>query len=230
MKNYTLLSGFGKKMKVLLLLIFATTIFMGCKKDDDAPPKYTNIKFVNGINEATALDLYIDNQVKQEDIVFGSASQYFEMTEGNHKVEATPSGSNISKVSINQKFDGDAKFSVYAVNTNEGLVVPDTTQVPASNEVWVRYLNIAPSENNASYVIKLEGSTASFDFAVMPYKQKSHFKKYSPATYTFTAINFASQNGWTASTGPVELVGGKVYTLFLTGKGSANTLALKLVE
>jgi hypothetical protein len=230
MKNYTLLLGLEKKMNFLMPLIFVALIFTSCKKDDDGPAKYTNIKFVNGINETSGLDLYLDDDRKMENILFGQSSSYYEVNEGNHKIEATTSGSRTAKVSVNQRFDGDAKFSVYAVNTNEGLVVPDTVPTPPSNEAWVRYLNIAPAENNASYIIKLEGSAASFDFATKPYKQKSSFKKYSPATYTFTALDFANENGGTATTGPVELIGGKVYTLFLAGKASANTLALKLVE
>jgi hypothetical protein len=225
MKNYTLQFDNGRIKHFFLIAISALLVFTGCKKDDDEPVRYTNIKFVHAIPDAGPMDVYLDGNRRSENVAFGTSTEYYEVTAGSHKIDAYAAGTNTNPLTINQGFDGDARFSVFAINTSaqkQALVVPDTVASPGSTQAWVRYVNL--SSGGQAYYLSLEGGAQQFPSK--EYKGVSNYKPFNPGTIDLDVIN-PSTAAVVVDAEAFNFEGGKIYTLILSGSAANSTLNLK---
>lgn len=226
MKNYTKALLMIPKIRFLLVFLGTFIILAGCKKDEESTPTFSQVMFIHAIPDVGPMDLFIDESSASSNIGFGSATEYHEVPAGNHRITATLTASINEKVNTSHAFDGDKKFSVVAFNTNaqpQSIVIPDTVATPASGKFWVRYINLSPASNNASYVIRVDGSTALFEFGTRSYKTVSNYREYDAGAYTFNAVNInAATSSNAATTGEISFEGGKIYTLVLTGTESGT--------
>jgi hypothetical protein len=208
----------------------------GCAKTGST---YTTspVTYVTVMNEAPygpTTDIYLNSQLATGTggIIAGAYStKYGALQPGTYSITFKKNGSGDSLTSIpgQQVLDTLNFYTLIMYNDTTKaiqsmLIHDDFTSISTGNANY-RFFNLSPDAHNVDFYINGEGSGVSPTYAQRTTGDNAIYTNYN--TFISTApssYNFEVRNHYTdsviASTTATNLVGGNVYTIFLTGTTS----------
>ena len=202
-----------------------------------------NVMVVNALVGAQTVDALVDGTALSSGIPFGTATSYLGVQPGKRLFAFSRSGTPV--ISTETSFDSRSSYTVFGTGT---LIPPDVAPIvlkdittPNAAQAMVRFVHAAPDAGEVDVVTPL-GPT---DYQI-PGMQGVAFREVS--TSTSTGSNFLQipaspadapylikirKTGTTSiltTLENVKLEAGKIYTLWIGGRTSDNSLAAYLIR
>jgi hypothetical protein len=216
-------------VRLIGLLFISTAVIMGCKKDNsnnatNTEPAHINI--INAVDGSASQDFYLDNAVVTTSAVaYGRSSGSFQVPYGNHQAKFNDAGTETTNTSFSISLDGGNSYNIYYTGndtTNTALVTENNLLAPPSAYAKVRFLYLN-KEGPQLVDFALAGSTKLV--TKLTYKTISGYFIVNP-TSTFSLYASGSINVLLSI--PADMVGGKIYTIYVTGS-SALTFTYNII-
>lgn len=229
MKTFLTFNSISKRSSLIVALIGTAVFFNSCKNDiNESTPAISALTVVNASPNDNTLDFYIGNsKVNNTGIAFGEKINYFQAFEGDRSVNVTVAGSltNLKTKSISLK--GGMYHSLFIIGKTaedlDFLVLEDTPTPPKENYVNLRFINLSPDATSLS--LELVGDTTKFEDKA--FKGVTPFKPVPIAKSKFV-LKDKADNSIKATLESVDLVKGKIYTIWAKGLANTTTEAHKL--
>ena len=228
MKTFTNLNSLSKKSSLFAALIGAAVFFNSCKNEiDDTRPAIAAIKVVNAYPVTNPIDFYMGGtKVNNTGIAFGQKISYFEAYEGSRSVNITAAGSLTSLLTKPVDLKGGFYHSLFVIGKTPAeldfLVLKDEF-VQTTEKVNVRFINLSPDA--AALSLEVVGDTTTFNDKA--YKAYTPFKTIGAAKANLILKDKAT-NTVKDTLNNVDLVKGKIYTIWAKGLETTTTDAHKL--
>lgn len=230
-------------LRNLLLFVFFSTIFYGCKKNNNtpAPPtgSYAKGLFINATLNEDSLRVNINDTFQSSvgNLLFLSNGGYKNIRTGKITIGFFVPKTNGVVATTVQTTQLNEYYSVFAVgegtvtNPPSILFVADDLSTPATGYSKIRFANLSVEPgfsmtaviDNTSGIQKLDSN--------LSYKFITNFKTVTSGTYNITMGDPGSLKSVTLAS--QSLLSGKIYTYVFTGKNGATgnaAFALKLIE
>ena len=234
MKTFLTLNSFSKKASVIAALVGTAVFFNSCKNNiDNTSPAIAALTVVNAYPDANPLDFYMGgSKVNNTGLAFGQKIDYFRVYEGSRSVNVTAAGSLTSLLTKSVTLKGGFYHSLFVTGkapADLDFLLLEDNFAPQAEKVSLRFVNLAPDA--AALSLEIAGDTTKFDDRA--YKSATSFKNIVPAKANLVLRDKAS-NIVKASLDTVNLVKGKVYTIYAKGlensSSDLNKLELKVSE
>jgi hypothetical protein len=189
----------------------------------DGSTDQARLRVIHACPDAPAVDVCANGQAAFTGAAFPSATAYAALDPGTYAIRVTAAGAGCNSAGVidaNLPLSAGQDISVVAVNLLaqiEPLVLVDNNTPPASGKAKVRFVHASP--NAPTVDITLADGTTLFNNVA--FKQASAYLEVAAGTYnlqvrdeTGTAVVLALND--------VQLVAGKVYTVFAVGLLNGN--------
>jgi len=202
-----------------------------------------SVMSINALVGTTAVATLIDEIVVGSNMDYGESLPYRTVQQGSRQVRFTNGGTTVLATSFNAI--AGKKYTVFASGT---IVPPDVAPlaiedvtIPNPAQALVRYVNLSPDAGSLDVIIPVAGlgdykpsgmQGISFRGISRSASTGSNFLAFPPSPvgepYTFTLLSAGTSTELHAATG-ISLQAGKIYTVWVGGRRSANSLRVFVV-
>lgn len=214
------LRGLGMLMFVALLVAFAAPArVVGAAEPDPL------LRLVYAAPNGPAVDIYVDGQRKTTASQFGEITPYLTVTPGTHQIQvfaasAGPAGAALLDTQVT--FQSGQAYSVLATDRVEqmsAVVLNDALTIEPGASAYVRLVHLSPDAPPVADVAVTGGATVASN---LPFKGATAYLPITPGTYRFD-VRPAGAAVTLATTAPLTLAAGQIYTVFVMGQLADNT-------
>jgi len=214
-----------KLLKTSKVLLFASLVGMvamttGCDKDDKDTPKPPvvagKVSLLNASFASDSLNIFVDTKKANNKLLgYGDSLNYVDVITGDRAFELKAKDGN-SIVKKTFKVEKDKNYTLLAANTADGetfelIQVSDDLTAPATDKAKIRLIHLSP---DAAELNLTSGGTKLAENVA--FKSVSDYKEVD-ATKTSFAIVDAEGNNTVLNVNDLELVKGKIYTIWVVG-------------
>ena len=183
------------------------------------------LRLVYAAPNGPAVDIYVDGQRKTTASQFGEITPYITVAPGVHQIQvfaasAGPAGAALLDTSAT--FDSGQAYSVLATDRVEqmsAVVLNDALTIDPGANAYVRLVHLSPDAPAVADVAVSGGPTVASN---LPFKGATAYLPVAPGTYQFD-IRPTWAPVTLATTAPLTLVRGQIYTVFVMGQLADNT-------
>jgi hypothetical protein len=158
----------------------------GCKNSGN-DQNSSNLRALNAVVDAEALDLLVDDNVKASAIPLGTTSSYSEFDSGTRDVKVRSAVNQTVLLDKSLSFANGARSTLLiygkrsAINT---LVLPDDTVSPSSGKLRIRLLGLSPDVGPLDlYLTSSDISAMPATLANISYGAVTDFSEVSPGSF-----------------------------------------------
>ncbi len=221
---------FQNKFAVAAWLMIALT---ACKKsnsvDNDNVMKYkrvAEVEIVHGSAGTPALDVaFDDNKLGVNTFNYTDRINYMWVTSGSRKFRVfdatTQSASPI--FSKDMTFETGKHYTAFIVDTASKMdvvLIKDSSRAPGVDSARIRFVNLTPDAPALDLYVK--GRTEPIATNIT-YKKAGEFFSYRAALNLVFEIKQAGQSTLLATSNPISLARGKIYSIWSGGYLNGNT-------
>ena len=216
---------------VALLIGFAALAAVpGALHAQDRTQEGASLRFIHASPDAPAVDVIIDGASVAQNIVYGTATDYFPLPSGDHQVQIVPTGCGASSAVIDEQvsLDGGGAY-IFAATGLLKDIKAKTYQVDLDDlddgKARVRLIHLSPDAGNVDLYVA--GGDKWFDNVDFP--NASDYKEVDAATYDLEVRAHDSDTVAVALSG-FEAKAGRAFDLVVIGQvGSKDVKVLNLV-
>jgi hypothetical protein len=221
-------AAFGRGLVALLLVIGAMVALVGrggpVRAQDETKTDAT-VRVVHASPGAPNVDVLVDGQPIVQDLAFGSATDYFPLAGGDHKVQITPTGEGADSALIDTDLNvdgGDAYVfaALGRLNDIEGKVYKVNIDQIDEGKARARLINASPDAGKIS--VSVTGGDELFGGT--DFKDASDYNDLDAGTYSLDVKSDDDRVLLTADN--LELTAGEVYDIVALGQIADGSLAL----
>ncbi len=214
------LRGLGMLLFVALLIAFVVPArAVGAAEPDSL------IRLVYAAPNGPAVDIYVDGQRKTTASQFGEITPYLTVTPGAHRIQvfaasAGPAGAAL--LDTQATFQPGQAYSILAADRVErmaAVVVNDALTIDPGANAYVRLVHLSPDAPPVADVAVTDGAAVARN---LPFKGATAYLPVPPGTYRFD-VRPAGAAVTLATTAPLTLATGQIYTIFVMGQLADNT-------
>jgi hypothetical protein len=216
---------------VALLIGFAALAAApGALHAQDRTTEGASLRFIHASPDAPAVDVIIDGASVAQNIVYGTATDYFPLPSGDHQVQIVPTGSAASSAVIDEQVSLDKGGAyIFAATGLLKEIKAKSYQVDLDNldagKARVRLIHLSPDAGNIDLYVA--GGDKWFDNVDFP--NASDYKEVDAATYDLEVRAHDSDTVAVALSG-FEAKAGRAFDLVVIGQaGSKDIKILNLV-
>lgn len=204
-----------------------------CLKNSNSDSSYdttpvAGISVINASPDSQPLDFYLDNnKVNLSPIPFGDGLDYSRAYTGKRTATFYLTGTQTKIKSDTMTLSANRYYSLFLANVvskPDYVFLRDTLAQPAAGMAGVRFINLGSDAPAADLAIK----GGAVIVANKAYKGYSKFTPVNGNTLYTLEIRQAGTSTVLATTTPVNLKGGSLYTIWLQGLTTGSTDATKL--
>jgi len=190
---------------------------------DGAPePAVAKVRVAHASPDAPNVDVYVDGSAVLTDVPFGAVSEYLELSPGTYTVTITAAGDESTVA-----FEGDltleeGAYTVAAAgelteDTFEPQILEDDLSGLDDGVARLRLVHLSPDAPAVD--VTYRGRRAAFDDVAFSESQtvRAYAESASDLSFKIREAEFFNNGEVLAELGPLDLQGGKVYTLFAEG-------------
>jgi hypothetical protein len=225
-------NGISRLLRRALLAIFLLLPFGFVPGDGAAAvPGTALLRLVHASPDAPALDVYIDQQRVTTALKFADATTYVAVPSGSRAVQVLAAGAGAGTkalIATNVDLQEGLAYTIVAADrlAQIGAVVltDDLTSDPGS-KAYLRLVHASPDAPAVADVAVAGGPVALRN---LPFKAASAYLPLDPGTYAFE-VRPAGTTQALATTAPLTLEAGQLYTAFVVGElgnGTFRAIAL----
>ncbi len=214
------LRGLGICLFVALLVMFvAPARAVGAAEPDPL------LRLVYAAPNGPAVDIYVDGQRKTTASQFGEITPYLTVTPGAHRIQvfaASAGPASAALLDTQTTFQSGQAYSVLATDRVEqmsAVVLNDALTVEPGTNAYVRLVHLSPDAPPVADVAVTGGPTVASN---LPFKGATAYLPIAPGTYRFD-ISPSRASVVLATTAPLTLASGQIYTVFVMGQLADNT-------
>ena len=202
----------------LSTFIFIITItFFACSEDDpvSSDPGKANVMAIHASPDAPGVDVFVDNNLKQQGLTFPNNTPYIEVDAGIRNIKVNVTGTALTVFNQNLSFDANKNYSAYAIDRAinlDALLLIDDLTTPASGKSHIRFINLSPDA--PAIDITLTDGTIMFGDVV--FKEVIGFTSFDAGSYSLQ-IRTAGTSDVVLELGNHTFATGKIYTVFTRG-------------
>ncbi len=205
---------------VALLMVFAIPA-----PDARAAGPDPLLRLVYAAPNGPAVDIYVDGQRKTTASQFGEITPYLTVTPGVHQIQvfaasAGPAGAAL--LDTQATFDSGQAYSVLATDRVEqmsAVVLNDALTIDPGTKAYVRLVHLSPDAPSVADVAVNGGAIVASN---LPFKGATAYLPVAPGIYRFD-VRPAGAALTLATTAPLTLAQGQIYTIFVMGQLADNT-------
>ncbi|TXG86702.1 MAG: DUF4397 domain-containing protein [Thermomicrobiales bacterium] len=194
------------------------------------------IVFINAIDEATPLDLYVNGFKAVDDLTFGDLSGYFSLPSGDYTFDIVPAGQSFASSLLTldgNQIDAGTAYELAAVGTADApqfLIspsdlspLPPNVDVPVGN-TRIRVVN-AVADAPAIDVAIIGGDIAERVATGLAFKDVSDDLQKVAGSYRLQ-MSTSGGDFVTLHLSDIDLIGDTVYSVYLVGNAASDDLRL----
>lgn len=137
------------KLKLLTLLLAATTLTAGCSDDDEGtgPDSEARVRVVHASPDAPDVDVLLDDTEVLSDVPYLSASNYLMTPAGERSLKVNAAGTTSTVIDTDVDLVDGADYTVIAAGTAaaiQPIVLEDDNSAPSAGSARVRAIHGAP--------------------------------------------------------------------------------------
>jgi hypothetical protein len=160
------------KLKLLSLLLAATTLTSACGDDDDntGPEGEARVRVVHASPDAPDVDVLLDDTEVLADVPYLSASNYLDVPSGEHNVKVNAAGTATTVIDADVDLTEGADYTVIASGLAaaiEPIVLEDENAAPGAGNVKVRAIHGAPSAPAVDIYVTVPGADLTGETPVL---------------------------------------------------------------
>lgn len=215
------------------MLVFASTVFVSCDKDDDTNSTQTaKVSATHASPGSPAVDIYVDgSKVTTTQLAFPSTTgtsgnPYLTVNAGTRNIKVSPNGT-LNVINADLAVAANAAYSIFAYDvlgtgtTLKALVLGDNLTTPATGKAHIRFLHLSPDAPNVDLELLKTGS-AAINLTNIPYVGPSPnataLSAFTPIDAGSYTINVKPAGTSTVVLSPVvPFAAGKIYTVYARG-------------
>lgn len=212
-----------KTIGKFLGLLALPFVFAACDKDDDDDNNMatSQVMVVHASPNAPNVDVRVNNTVALTNFAYSNNSNYTQVNSGATNIKVSPTGTTTYVIDANVNLEANKNYSVFAidsVNKIKAAVMVDDLTAPASGKAHVRFLHLSP--NAPAVDIAVTGGGVLFG------NRSFNDQATNAALTSFTPVNAGAYNLEVRAAGTntvvlslpnINLVSGKIYTVFAKG-------------
>lgn len=214
------LRGIGIVMVVALLVVFATPAHVVGAAEPDSL-----LRLVYAAPNGPAVDIYVDGQRKTTASQFGEITPYITIAPGAHRIQVFAASAGPAAAALldtQATFQSGQAYSVLATDRVErmsAVVLNDALTVEPGGSAYVRLVHLSPDAPPVADVAVSGGATIARN---LPFKGATEYLPIKPGTYRFD-VRPAGAAVTLATTTPLTLAPGQIYSIFVMGQLVDNT-------
>ncbi len=183
------------------------------------------VRVVHASSGAPNIDVLVDGQAIIQDLAFGTATDYFPLPDGDHKVQVVPTGETADAALIDSDLNVDAGDAYIFVAMNrlneiEGKVFDVNVDDVEAGKARVRLIHASPDAGEVD--VSVSGGDELF--GGVNFGDASDYTDVDAGTYSLDVKGEGDRVLLTAQN--LELADGNVYDIIALGQIADNTLAL----
>ena len=192
------------------------------------------VRLVNGLTSAPALDFIVDGQVASTGVGFGNASSYAVLGAGSHRLQVRSSTTGTMLVDFTRDLSSAGAFSLIpaAGLADAGALFITDGPSPSTGQGRIRVVHVAAVRGAISVYV----TTATADLAsatpivpVLPFGAASQYVSMAAGTYRVRVTPVGDPSTVLLDTGNLVVTDGTIRTLLVTdalGGGVPTTLSV----
>ncbi len=187
----------------------------------------SRVRIFHATSKIFEVDVYINDEKKFENIIFGDFTKYIELKEGSYKVDIYLANDNKNPI-ISQRVDiPNKKMLTLAItgdlNDLSLLVIPDRVEkIPLEDASIVRVIHL--SEDTPSVDLIINGETL---FDNLEFRQGTEYIKVTPSTYYIKVVINTNQKVILPL--KINLKANRIYTIYVVND-TDNISAIQVVD
>lgn len=209
----------------LVLVVVTTGLLVGTAAVGATAEGMSLVRLVHASPNGPAVDIYVDGQRATQALKFGDITPYAVVPAGTHRIQvlsASAGPTSTALIDTQATLQPDTAYSILAADkaTNMSmLVLTDTLTIEPGNKAFVRLVHLSPDAPPVADVAVTGGPVVASGLA---FKGTTDYLPVDPGTYRFDVQ--PSGSGLTlATTDPITLVQGQIYSVFVIGQLADNT-------
>ena len=204
-------------------------------KDSEPYPDVAGVSLVNASPTATNLDFYLDNaKVNVNPMSYMAALNYFNAIIGSRTATVKSSATSQELLTEKIPFAVNKYYSVFVTGTEplSYLVTKDSLYAPSADKALVRFINLSPDSGplqlaSSPKAAINESVVTTTLFSNIAYKAYTEYHQVDPGKFLISIKDQAT--GADKATLPdVEILSGKIYTIYAKGLNAATVADYKL--
>lgn len=213
-----------KKFPLIVLAVLSSLILLNsCTLDNNNTTQPQSGAFLIAQTSPTAphLSIYINNSVFDTGLVFGNYTPYVAgVNPGTYNLgvfapnTTTPSLTSSITIDVNKFY---SYFIIDSFNKVKAAFINDVFKAPSGDSAYIRFFNFCPNSDALSLALS-GGANLSADRIFNDQQTNPQYIAFNnevkAGTYSFDLKNASDS---VLKTQSINLVGGKVYTLFAKG-------------
>ncbi|MDQ0245448.1 hypothetical protein J2S09_003025 [Bacillus fengqiuensis] len=217
-----------KKIFLTLIALLITLLPLAAVQSHAEMQMESLIRIVHASPDASAVDIYINDEQVVSGIVFADATDYLSVPEGSNSVEIYEAGTKGEKdplISASVNVQGGMAYTVVAANTLQQLeleVLKDDMEV-ANGKAKIRVSHFSPDAPAVN--VGLQGGDVLFNN--LAFKQTSDYKELEPNIYDL-AIATADGQQQILDLSDTELAENTIYNVLAIN--TADNLEVLMLE
>jgi len=221
-------------MKTFLNIAGASLIALTlscCKKSNDTPSNTASLMVVNGTVGVAGIDATVGGAVmgNGNNLTYGRNTGYQNVASGSQTIAMSIDGLTTSFASSTESMAVGSHYSAFAGGFVSSPFVVFTTDdvTPVSGEAKVRFVNLSPDGFSAKCYVNYALIDSNVNVTDV-----TSFAQVPPSSSANIGVTYTGSTS-PLQLDPVTLVGGKVYTVVISGSssgGSSYPLTMSLIN
>lgn len=214
------MTGRQVKCSLLLLVIFATLLSVGCGGGSGDQARFRLVQAVPG---QSSVEVLVDGNNMSSNLDYGAATDYLSVSSGSRHLQIEPTGSSSTIVDESVSFNGGDDYTLLLANTSPNVstvTLTDDNTAPTSGDFKLRMINASSAIGNVDVYVVAPGtniSTTTPAITSLAVNSASDYQTLAAGTYqiyvTAPGTTFAYIN-----TGSVTFTSGQIRSMvILTG-------------
>ncbi len=188
---------------------------VGCGGGGDSK---TQLRVLQASPDAGAVDVLLDGTSFASGANYGTPTSYDKASSGSHALKVTPNGSTTSLINQQITLKSDSNSTLVVANYTSSItsmLLTDDTTAPASGNVKVRFLNVAPGLGNVDIYLVAPGTGPGLvppTLQNLAFATASDYQAFSSGSYEFYVTTAGNIFAYIDS-GSISLSAGQNLTL-----------------
>lgn len=178
------------KLKLLTMALVAGAFATGCDDDEGSGPEgEARARIVHIAPEAGEVDLLLDGGIIEEDLPYGTATDYEDVAAGNRNVEVRPTGTATAVITGTVPLSDGESHTLLVLGTSADLqvdAVEDDLSAPTDGDAKVRVIHGAPSAGPVDIYLTAPGADLALetpDFTSVEFAEVLAYTEVDPGDY-----------------------------------------------